>query len=307
MQQPGIVAVTSTGHNPLRVSSTGTDAMWEGRDPNSEHIFHRLHANYDVVKTLRMELVHGREFSRDFAGDATNYIVNEEMARAMGMENPVGARLRFWREGQIIGMVKNFHFQSLYTPLSNRSSFGWIPRAPNFCSCGSLRGKSPKPLPGWKGPSKKFNPNSPFEFSFQDEQFESMYRNESTMGTLATFFAILAIFISCLGLFGLASFTAEQRTKEIGIRKVLGASIPNLVLLLSKEFIKLVAMAFALAAPMAYYFMTGWLDDFAYHTSLKWHLFAFAGILSLIIAFFTVSYQAIKVALANPIESLRYE
>lgn len=306
LQQPGIVAVTSTGHNPLRVSSTGTDAMWEGRDPNSEHIFHRLHANYDVVKTLRMELVHGREFSRDFAGDATNYIVNEEMARAMGMENPVGARLRFWREGQIIGMVKNFHFQSLYTaiePLIIRLD----PARTEFLFVRIVAGQIAEAIAGMERAFKKFNPNSPFEFSFQDEQFESMYRNESTMGTLATFFAILAIFISCLGLFGLASFTAEQRTKEIGIRKVLGASIPNLVLLLSKEFIKLVAMAFALAAPLAYYFMTGWLDDFAYHTSLKWHLFAFAGILSLIIAFFTVSYQAIKVALANPIESLRYE
>ena len=117
LQQPGIVGVTSTGHNPLRVTSTGTNAMWEGRDPNSEHIFHRLHANYDVVKTLQMETVHGREFSRDFAGDATNFIVNEEMARVMGMENPVGTRLRFGREGQIIGVVKNFHFQSLYTAI----------------------------------------------------------------------------------------------------------------------------------------------------------------------------------------------
>lgn len=306
LQQPGIVAATSTGHNPLRVTSTGTNAMWEGRDPNSEHIFHRLQANYDVVKTLRMDLVHGREFSRDFAGDATNYIVNEEMARAMGMENPVGTRLRFGREGQIIGVVKNFHFQSLYTaiePLIIRLD----PARTEFLFVRIVAGQTAEAIAGMERAFKKFNPNSSFEFSFQDEQFESMYRNESTMGTLATFFAILAIFISCLGLFGLASFTAEQRTKEIGIRKVLGASIPNLVLLLSKEFIKLVAMAFALAAPLAYYFMTGWLDDFAYHTSLKWHLFAFAGILSLIIAFFTVSYQAIKVALANPVESLRYE
>ena len=154
---------------------------------------------------------------------------------------------------------------------------------------------------------KKFNPNSLFEFSFQDEQFESMYRNESTMGTLATFFAILAIFISCLGLFGLASFTAEQRTKEIGIRKVLGASIPNLIGVLSKEFIKLVIVAFALAAPLAYHFMTNWLNGFAYHTSLGWRVFVFAGIIFAIIAGVTVSYQALKAAMTNPVESLRYE
>ena len=137
--------------------------------------------------------------------------------------------------------------------------------------------------------------------------FESMYRNESTMGTLATFFAIFAIFIFCLGLFGLASYTAEQRTKEIGIRKILGASIPNLVILLSKEFIRLVVVSFALAAPLAYHFMTEWLNDFAYHTSLGWRVFVFSGVLSLIIACLTVSYQAIKVAMANPVESLRYE
>ena len=306
LQRPGIVGVTSTGHNPLRVTSTGTDAMWEGRDPNSEHIFHRLHANYDVVKTLQMEMVHGREFSRDFAGDATNFIVNEEMARVMGMENPVGSHLRFGREGQIIGMVKNFHFQSLYTaiePLIIRLD----PARTEFLFVRIAAGQTAEALAGMERAFKKFNPNSPFEFSFQDEQFESMYQNESTMGTLATFFSVLAIFISCLGLFGLASFTAEQRTKEIGIRKVLGASIPNLVLLLSKEFIKLVALAFALAAPLAHHLMAGWLDDFAYHTSLSWHVFTFAGILSLIIAFLTVSYQAIKVALANPVESLRYE
>ncbi len=306
LQQPSIVGVTSTGHNPLRVTSTGTNAMWEGRDPNSEHIFHRLHANYDVVKTLQMEIVHGREFSRAFSGDATSFIVNEEMARVMGVENPVGTRLRFGREGPIIGVVKNFHFQSLYTaiePLIIRLD----PSRTEFLFVRIAAGQTAEAIAGMETIFKKFNSNSPFEFSFQDEQFENMYRNESTMGTLATFFAILAIFISCLGLFGLASFTAEQRTKEIGIRKILGASIPNLVILLSKEFIRLVAISFALAAPLAYHVMTGWLNDFAYHTSLGWRVFVFAGILSLIIACLTVSYQAIKVALANPVESLRYE
>ena len=306
LQQPGIVGVTSTGHNPLRVTSTGTNAMWEGRDPNSEHIFHRFQTNYDVVKTMQMEMVHGREFSREFPSDATSFMVNEEMARVMDMENPVGTRLRFGREGEIIGVVKNFHFQSLYTaiePLIIRLD----PSRTEYLFVRIAAGQTAAAIAGMETAFKKFNPNSPFEFSFQDEQFESMYRNESTMGTLATFFAILAIFISCLGLFGLASFTAEQRTKEIGIRKLVSASIPNLVGVLSKEFIKLVVVAFTLAAPVAYHFMSDWLNGFAYHTSLGWRVFVFAGIISAIIAGVTVSYQALKAAMTNPIESLRYE
>ncbi|MDE2725762.1 MAG: FtsX-like permease family protein, partial [Gemmatimonadota bacterium] len=305
LQQPGIVGVTSTAHNPLRVTSTGTNAMWAGRDPSSEHIFHRLQANYDVVNTLQMELVHGREFSRDFPGDLRSFIVNEEMARAMGMENPVGTLLRFGREGPIIGVVKNFHFQSLYTAIEPLIIL-LSPARTEYLFVRIAAGQTAETIAGIERVFKKFN-DRPFEFSFQDEQFERMYRNESTMGTLATFFAIFAIFISCLGLFGLASYTAEQRTKEIGIRKILGASIPNLVILLSKEFIRLVVVSFALAAPLAYHFMTEWLNDFAYHTSLGWRVFVFAGVLSLIIACITVSYQAIKVAMANPVESLRYE
>jgi len=306
LQQPGIVGVTSTAHNPLRVTSTGTNARWEGRDPSSEHVFHRLMANYDVVKTFEMEIVHGREFSRDFPSDRTAFMVNEEMARVMGKENPVGTRLTFGREGEIVGVVKNFHFQSLYSaiePLIIRLD----PNRTEYLFVRIAGGQTAEAIEGMEKTFRKFNSRNPFTFSFQDEQFESMYRNESTMGTLATFFAILAIFISCLGLFGLAAFTAEQRTKEIGIRKVLGASIFNLVGVLSKEFIRLVIIAFALAAPLAYHFMSDWLNSFAYHTSLGWRVFVFAGVISAIIAGATVSYQAVKAALANPIESLRYE
>ena len=306
LQQPGVVGVTSTGHNPLRVTSTGTNAQWEGRDPNSEHIFHRFQANYDVVRTMQMKMVHGREFSREFPSDRTSFMVNEEMAQVMGMENPVGTRLRFGGEGEIIGVVKNFHFQSLYTaiePLIIRLD----PDRTEYLFVRIAAGQTAAAITGMETAFRKFNPNQPFAFSFQDEQFESMYRNESTMGTLATFFAVLAIFISCLGLFGLASFTAEQRTKEIGVRKVLGASIPNLVGVLSKEFIKLVVVAFVFAVPLAYHFMSDWLNGFAYHTTLGWQVFAFAGVIAAVIAGVTVSYQALRAAMTNPIESLRYE
>ena len=306
LQQPGILTVTSTAHNPLRVTSTGTNAQWEGRDPNSEHVFHRLQANYDLVKTFGMEIVHGREFSREFTTDATAFMVNEEMARVMGMENPVGRLLRFGREGEIIGVVKDFHFQSLYTaiePLIIRLE----PRRTEILFVRIATGQTAEAIAGMESAFRKFNSESPFEYSFQDEQFESMYQNEKTMGTLATFFAVLAIFISCLGLFGLAAFTAEQRTKEIGIRKILGASIPSLVGVLSKEFINLVVIAFALAAPLAYQLMGSWLEGFAYHTPLGSSVFVFAGAISAIIAGVTVSYQAGKAALADPILSLRYE
>ena len=307
MQQPGIVSVTTSSQNPLSVGNSTTDPKWEGKDPETQILFHIINANYDFVETMKMNVLSGRAFSKAFATDSVNYIVNQQMARVMAMEDPVGQNLKFWsREGKIIGMVEDFHFRSLYTsvePLIVRMD----PGNTRSVYIRIAAGKTTEAIAGLETVFKKFNPGYPFEHSFLDERFERMYRSEMVMGSLATYFALLAVFISCLGLFGLASFTAEQRTKEIGIRKVLGASLANLVVLLSRDFIRLVVVAFTLSTPLAYYFMNGWLNDFAYHIHLDWSVFVVAGLSALFIAWLTVSYQAMKVASANPVESLRYE
>lgn len=307
LRLPGIQMVTASNQNPLSVGNSTSDPKWQGKDPEAELLFHIINSNFDFVETMKMNVIQGRSFDKAFASDTSSYVINAEMARVMDMDNPVGTTLKFWGdEGQIIGVVDDFHFSSLYSsfePLIIRLD----PPETWRLYVRTGEGQTDAALASLETVFKKFNANYPFEYRFMDEDFERMYRKEKLMGSLALSFAILAIFISCLGLFGLASFTAEQRTKEIGVRKVLGASVSNLILLLSKEFLRLVAVAFVFAAPMAYYLMSGWLDDFAYRINLGGGVFVFAGLLAFVIAWATVSYQAFKVASANPITSLRYE
>ena len=307
LRQPGIQSVAASSQNPLSVSHSTSDPKWNGKDPESQIVFHIINADFDFVETMKMKVVHGRAFSEAVATDSSNYVVNEQMAHVMGIDNPIGETLKFWGdEGEIIGVVEDFHFRSIHTsiePLIIRID----PASFNKLYIRTRAGQTAEALANLEKVFKKFNPNYPLTYRFMDEDFERMYRREKMLGQLTTTFAVLAIFISCLGLFGLASFTAEQRTKEIGIRKILGASVTNLILLLSREFIKLVVIAFIFATPLAYYFMTMWLNAFAYRINIGLEVFVFAGGASFIIAWLTVSYQALKVASANPVDALRNE
>jgi len=307
LQQPGILSVTTASQNPLSIGQSTTDPSWEGKDPESEILFHIINANYDFVETMKMELADGRTFSRAFATDSVNYLINEQTARAMGMENPLGAQLRFWgQDGEVIGIVKDFHMTSLYAEIEP-TIIRLDPDNTGMLFVRTEAGRTQEALASLQTVYERFNPEYPFEYHFLDERFEQTYRNEQVVGTLSNYFAVLAVFIACLGLFGLASYTAEQRTKEIGIRKVLGASVPNLVLLFSRDFIKLVMIAFVLAVPLAYYAVNQWLQDFAYRIDISWPIFLLAGVAALAIAWLTVSYQSVRAALANPVASLRTE
>ncbi len=308
LQQPGIVGVTTSSQNPLSVGSSTSDPEWDGKDPESELLFHIINANYDFIETMKMELAAGRVFSKDFATDSVNYIINEQTARAMGKDHPVGERLAFWgQEGQIIGVVKDFHINSLYQAIEP-TIIRLDPEDTWMLFVRVEAGKTQDALAGLETLYTTFNPDYPFTYRFLDENYERMYRSEIVIGSLANFFAILAVFIACLGLFGLASYTAEQRAKEIGIRKVLGATVPNLVALLSRDFITLVLIAFVLAAPVAYFALETWfLNDFAYRIEISWPIFLVAGLAALVIAWLTVSYQSIKASLANPVTALRTE
>lgn len=282
---------------------------WEGKDPNKELSVCYNMIDYDFVETLKLELLEGRDFSREVSSDVSAvFLVNEEMMKLMGVKSAVGATLtQVDITGKIIGVIKNFHFQ----PFNNQIEPLVLELIPEKILDILIRikpGNITSTLTFIKETWKKVIPMYPFEYSFLDEDFDRLsFRDIERTNKLINSFTILAIIISCLGLFGLASFMAEQRTKEIGIRKVLGASVSSIVLLLSKEFIKWVLIATIISLPIGYFAMSIWLQDFAYRTNISFWIFLLSAAVALLIAMLTVSYQSIKAALANPIDSLRYE
>jgi putative ABC transport system permease protein len=290
---------------------------WSEEGFNSEGVersayVYRVDENY--LATLDMELIAGRNFSKEFPSDSSSaVIVNEALAKEFGWEDPVGRKITGFRNVQgleeptVVGMVKNFHFLSLHNeiaPVILHVNSNWPIR---YILVKIANVEVPQTLALLRDTWHRVSPNAPFEFYFLDEDVENQYRAEMRWGKIVGYASALAILIACLGLFGLATLTAAKRIKEIGIRKVLGASVAGLAGLLSKDFVKLVLLANLLAWPIAWYAMNKWLQNFAYRTDINWWVFALAGGLALFIALLTVSTQAIKAALANPVESLRYE
>lgn len=266
---------------------------------------------FNFINQYKIKMVAGRGFSKDFGTDTTQAMVlNEAAVKLFGYTSPeqaIGKRFKQWgREGKIIGVMKNFHFRSLQEeikPLSMRIEPGGC----NLVSIKVAAANLPKTIAAVEKKWKTLIPDRPFNYYFLDEFFNRQYRSEVQFGHLFLNFAILAIFISCLGLLGLASYSTVQRTKEIGIRKVMGASVSNIVNLLSIDFLKLVLISFIIAAPLAWYFMHQWLKDFAYRININWWIFLVAGVTAVLVALFTISFQAIRAAIANPVESLRTE
>jgi len=284
---------------------------------NSKQVYINLVDN-SFLQTLGVKLVAGRLFSKDFAADTlTSFVINEQAVKEFGFnsaQEAVGKWLAFEPDGEqlrftIIGVVKDFHFKDLHETIEpfafrfyNDANGGF-----NYMIAHSSGGNLKHSLSTLENTWKKLNPNEPFEYSFLDQDFQKNYEAESRQAGLINYFTIIAIIISCLGLFGLATFTAEQRTKEIGIRKVLGAGVSGLVALLSKDFLRLVLLAVIIASPLAWWAMHKWLQNFAYQTSITWQVFALTTLIAIVIAFVTISFQAIKTAIANPIKSLRTE
>jgi putative ABC transport system permease protein len=256
-----------------------------------------------------MEILDGRDFSKEFTTDAagTAYIVNEAAVKAMDLKDPVGKRFSLWgKKGSIVGVVKDFHYKSLHNkvePLVLRIDPSW-----DLYVCVKLRSENiTHTLNYVKKVYQQFNPQYPFEYHFLDDQLNRLYDSDRQTFKIFRYFTFIAIFISCLGLFGLASFMAQRRFKEIGIRKVLGATISNIVLKLSEEFLLLVLGANILAWPIAYFAMNKWLQNFAYHIKMPVGIFIFSALLTLAIAVCTVIYQSVKAATANPVDAIRYE
>jgi len=308
LRLPDVLFVTASLALPTDIRNSPGSPDWEAKDPNNDMQIKADFVDYDYIEMFNIQMVAGRAFSKSYAtDDSAAYIVNQEAVRQMGLEDPVGKRFSFWgRPGNIVGVMKNFHFQPLHhdiKPIVFKIFPSWFRRIYVKVKSGDLSQAISAIEKTWK----HLNPGYPFEYQFLDENYDQLYREEKRLGTLFNTFTFLAVFIACLGLFGLASFMTEQRTKEIGIRKVLGASASGIICLLSKEFSKWVLMANLLSWPVAYFIMDKWLQGFAYRTKVGWFVFIISCLISLFVAMTTVAYQAVKVALANPIKALKYE
>jgi predicted permease len=307
MRQPAVASASVTAMLPVNIQATSGDLSWPGKDPNLETTVTAMTVGADFIKTMNIKLVDGRDFRAGSAADSSSYLINEATARLMGEKNPVGKEIKFWKgTGRVIGLMKDFHMSSLHqaiTPLV----LTYIPENSGYLLIKTHAGKTEQALAELKNVAREFNPDYPFNYHFLDDEYENLYRSEQQVNTLVNYFGVLAILISCLGLFGLAAFTAEQRTKEIGVRKVLGASSASIVGLLSSDFLKLILIALVLASPLAWWALSSWLGTFAYRTGLSWWIFAVSGVVTTFIALVTVSSQAIKAAWLNPVSSLRTE
>jgi ABC-type antimicrobial peptide transport system permease subunit len=264
--------------------------------------------SYDAIETLGLKVLKGRSFSREFKDDDFKFILNESAAKMMGLDDPIGKIVKtFDGDCEIVGVVNDFQYGSMHQAIE--------PLVFRFRDAKSAPNVLVKVEPGFEKTAlkqieayyKKFHPMYPFEFSFLDEDYKALYVSEERIGVLSRYFAGLAIIISCLGLFGLAAFTAQKRQKEIGVRKVIGATVSNIVFMLSKDFLRLVVIALLVAFPVAWWAMSQWLQSFASRTDIGPTVFAVASISILLITFATVSFQAIKAAIANPVKSLRTE
>jgi putative ABC transport system permease protein len=303
----GVVENMAESSYPTTNSGQNNSIEWRGQDPSRVIFFRDVNVTHEFGKTVGWQIIQGRDFSRDFATDSLGMILNEATAKILGFKNPIGEIIKFHGRPFVVrGVVKDMVTESPYDPIEPAIFVceGWmgiinIKMKPNVPVHDALA-KIEKVF-------KKYSPNYPFTYHFTDDVYARKFSAEMRVGNLATFFAILAVFISCLGLFCLASFVAEQRTKEIGVRKVLGASVFNLWKLLSKEFVVLVLISCLIAVPIASYFLNKWLLNYKYRTEISWWTFSVAGFGALIITLLTVSYQAIKAALMNPVKSLRSE
>jgi putative ABC transport system permease protein len=315
-RDPNISSVGASLYYPGIFNPSDMGLYKEGKSMNEARRTFMNWVDDGFLQTIGVRLLAGRLFSKDFPAD-TNFriVLNEECIKQLDFKSPqdaVGKNVAFDWQGknykmEIIGVVKNFHFQDLH---SNIEPYGFqlnnVPQF-NYMIAHSKGGGIGAALKSVETNWHKLNPNEPFEYSFLDEDFAKNYAAETKLASIVNYFTIIAILISCLGLFGLATFSAEQRTKEIGIRKVLGATAPDIVGLLSKDFLKLVAVAIILASPIAWYVMNKWLQDFAYRIGLGWWMFIIAALLALVIAFLTISFQALRAANTSPVKNLRTE
>ena len=302
---PGVVNAAYTYHNIVgRKYSDGLD--WPGKDPERVQYFEVFGVSQNFIETMDMQVKAGRSFSEDFAMDSRSVILNEAAVKAMELKDPVGSNVRFHgMEMRVIGVVRNFHFESMHESI--KPAFLHLLKGEGTILARIRQDNQKTALASIEKLYKRYNPGFPFTFSFLDEAYQKQFERETRTAALSGYFAGLAIIISCLGLFGLAAFTAQKRRKEIGVRKVIGASVVNITTMLSKDFLRLIFISLAIALPISWWLMNNWVQSFAYRISISPYIFVLAGISVILVTLFTISFQAIKAAIANPVNSLRTE
>ncbi len=300
------VSNVATGDGVVNVSATTGDTDWEGKDPNRTFLIHPISIDEEFIPLFRMELKEGKNFTGSVTGDSAKIILNETAVKQAGIKDPIGKQFTLWDvKGTIIGVVKDFNYASLKQHIEPAAFYY---RPANWRFFIKTTGQNAKEvIAGAEAIWKKYSADYPFNYSFVDDDYNNLYRAEQRTSVLFNVFAIVAIAISCLGLFGLAAYTAQVKRREVGIRKVLGASVPDITMLLAKDFLKLVLISLLIALPLAWWAMNSWLEDFAYRIDLSWWIFAAAALVALLIAFATVSFQALRAALVNPVNVLKEE
>jgi putative ABC transport system permease protein len=300
-----ILAVTSANGNLINNGRTTAGVGWDGRDVNSTFIIHHMAIDEQFIPSLKIKLAEGSNFTGAKL-DSAHFILNETAVRMAGIKDPIGKRFSLGeRKGTIIGVAKDFNFASMKVKIE--PSVFYFKPAGSVLYVKTTGGNAAAALSAVKGMWEQYNPGFPFEYAFLDEKYGAMYAADQRMGRLFNTFSIIAILISCMGLLGLATYTAQVRTREIGIRKVLGAGVGNIIALVAMNFLKLVVIAILIASPIAWWAMNGWLQNFAYRIRVSWWIFVLAGAAAIFIALVTISFQSIKAALANPVKSLRSE
>ncbi len=306
---PGVVSASSIGHNLVGRQNNTSGLNWEGKNQDDKILFENVRVNYGLLETLGIEITEGRSFSREFGADTARIIFNEAAIKIMGYEeDPIGRVIRLWDQYdmEIVGVAKDFHFQSLHDKV-NPLFFRLVPDQTWNIMARIASGKEKETLDRLKSFYEEYNSGFTFEYNFLNEEYQSLYAAEQRVSTLSRYFAGFAVIISCLGLFGLATFTAERRLKEIGIRKALGSTALNIVYLMSGDFTRMVLISIIFALPLSYYLIDRWLERFAFRIELEIWFFVASGLVALLIAWLTVGSQAIKAANVNPARCLRDE
>jgi putative ABC transport system permease protein len=308
LKNPGILGVSASLDLPITVRRTSS-VEWEEQGERRKSGLYFTFVDYDYFKVYDMEVEKGRGFSEEFSTDKEQgVVINETAARNLGWEEPVGRRVYSQgREFTVIGMIKDFHFQSLHRRIDPLVFLFYEGRGIDYFSIKVSPSNILSTIDFIEEKWRSFSPEFPFQYGFLDERVDGIYKAEQRLGRSFNIFTFIALSIACLGLIGLASFISEQKRKEIGIRKVLGADIRSIIGLLGREYVKCVGVAAVIAWPIGYFVMSRWLQNFAYRTSIGIEIFILSGLLAFVFALLTVSYQSIKAAVANPADSLRYE
>lgn len=306
LNEVGVAGVTRASNNIVRIGSQTGDNSWDGKEKGETLMLRPMKVDKDFIPFFKMQLVQGANFTGSVS-DSLHFILNETAVKAARIKDPIGKKFRLWKhEGTIIGVVKDFHSASMKQKIEP-AIFSYDPQDMYRIYIKTNGENAAGVIKAAERSWKQYNADVPFEYAFLDDTFNDLYKAEEQTGLLFNIFATIAIFISCLGLFGLATYTAQIRTREIGVRKVLGSSVGGIIQLLAKDFIKLVLIGIVIAVPIAWYTMGLWLQDFAYKINIEWWVFVLSGLLALAIALLTVSFQSVKAALMDPVKSLKSE